>query len=64
MTTLREVQAAYQDGRRQAQTTTAVRLRFAERRIGRREGQLTETEQAFLKAVRDERWFRGVEVAS
>lgn len=62
MTTLHEVQAAYHDGRRQAQATTTVRLRFALRRIRRRDRRLMQKELAFLKALRDELRSRGVEV--
>lgn len=62
MTTLEDVQAAYEDGRRQARATTTLRLRFAERRIRQQQGQLTTSEQAFHQALRDELWFRGVEV--
>lgn len=62
MTTLHDVQAAYQEGRRQAQVTTTVRLRYAERRIRRQQGQLTHAERAFHEALCDELRFRGIEV--
>jgi hypothetical protein len=64
MTTLREVHAAYQDGQRRAKATSTVRLRFAERRIRRHQSELTPSERAFLKALRDELRDRGIEVTA
>lgn len=62
MTTTDDVRAAYREGRQQAQGATTVRLRYAARRIGRRQGQLTRAETAFYAAIVEELRFRGVEV--
>ena len=56
----KDVHAAYVGGRRRAESTSTVRLRFAVRQITRRRDVLDQVELAQLKAFRDELRDRGV----